>query len=395
MVSWKVALSDVTIGEEEVTAVAEVLRSGWLSQGARVEAFENAFAELIGTRYAIAVANGTAALHLVYRVAGLDDGDEFIIPALTFVATLNAGLYCGGRPVLADCVSANDLTISVEDVARKITPRTRLIVAMAYGGFCPDMSSFESLAKERGIALVEDAAHAPLAQIDGRKIGTFGCASAFSFFSNKNMATGEGGMVVTNNDEVATRIKRLRSHGMTTLTWDRHRGHAADYDVVEAGYNYRLDEVHGAIGIEQTKKIKKATQRRTEASKLMRAAITALDIDGLEIPFANHPGVSAHHLFVILLPSGADRTSFREKMAGQGIQTSVHYPLLHRFSVTRGLFGDEDGEEYVGKDSGGPHLPVVESIENRLVTLPMGPHLTEESIQLIAESVSRAIQGLE
>ena len=387
MVNWRVALSDVTIGEEEVSAVSEVLRSGWLSQGARVAKFEQDFAELIGARHAIAVANGTAALHLAYHAAGLEEGDEFIVPALTFVATLNAGIYCGGQPVLADCVSTNDLTISVEDVARKITPKTRLIVTMAYGGFCPEMSALEALAKERGIALVEDAAHAPLAEIDGRKIGTFGCASAFSFFSNKNMAIGEGGMVVTDDDEAATRIRRMRSHGMTTMTWDRHRGHAVDYDVVEVGYNYRLDEVHGAIGIEQIKKLKEATRRRAKSAEMMRETITALEIEGLEIPFANHLGISAHHLFVILLPPNTDRTIFREKMTEQGIQTSVHYPLLHRFSSTRYLFGGI-GEE---KSCDGHFcLPVVESIESRCVTLPMGPHLTDEAIQLIAQSVAWA-----
>jgi len=388
MINWKVPLSDMTIGEEEVAAVSEVLRSRWLSQGGRVIAFEEAFAEMIGTRHAIAAANGTAALHLAYKAAGLSDGDQFIVPALTFVATLNAGLYCGGIPILADCVSTNDLTLSVADVARKITSRTRLIVAMAYGGFCPDMKALKSLAEKHGIALAEDAAHAPLAEIDGQKIGTFGRASAFSFFSNKNMSTGEGGMVVTNDDEVAAKVKRMRSHGMTTLTWDRHHGHAADYDVTELGYNYRLDEIRGAIGLEQTRKLVGATQRRAQAAKQMREMIVTLNIDGLEIPFVNHRGVSAHHLFVILLPRGTDRAVFRQKMTSFGIQTSVHYPLLHRFSATRKFFDIKDGENSYDA----PYLPIAESIENRLVTLPMGPHVTDKAIQLIVESVAQSVQ---
>lgn len=388
MVKWEVALSDMVIGEEEVAAVSEVLRSRWLSQGGRVAAFEQAFAQLIGVRHAIAATNGTAALHLAYKAASLKEGDEFIVPALTFVATLNAGLYCGGRPILADCVSTNDLTISVKDVERKITPRTRLIVAMAYGGFCPDMTALKSLAENHGIALAEDAAHAPLAEIDEQKIGTFGLVSAFSFFSNKNMTTGEGGMVVTNDDEVAAKVKRMRSHGMTTLSWDRHRGHAADYDVTEIGYNYRLDEMRGALGLEQVKKLTNITKRRSHFAMMMRHAIDAMNIDGLEIPFFNHRGISAHHLFVILLPPSTDRTVFRKRMTELGIQTSVHYPLLHRFSATRDIFTSKDGEKYDGKVS---CLPVAESIEKRLVTLPMGSHLTEEAIKLIAKCVAKAV----
>jgi dTDP-4-amino-4,6-dideoxygalactose transaminase len=379
MVEWKVTLSDTTIGEEEVRAVSAVLRSGWLTQGACVEEFEREFAKTIGVKHCVAVANGTAALHVAYKAVGLREGDEYIIPALTFVATLNAGIYCGAIPVLADCKSTDDLTICPDDVESKITPRTRLIVAMPYGGFCPDMVALHALASRYGIELVEDAAHAPLAEINGQKIGTFGRASAFSFFSNKNMATGEGGMVATNDDDVAEHARRMRSHGMTTLTWDRHRGHAADYDVIESGYNYRLDEVHGAIGIEQLKKLNESNRSRVGAAREMRDRLSAIKIDGLDIPFANQRGVSVHHLFVILLPRNVDRATFRKGMADAGIQTSVHYPLLHKFSAVRDLFGDNS--------DGHLRLPNVESIGERLVSLPMGPHLNSAAINLIVESV--------
>lgn len=378
---WRVPLSDVTVGEEEVAAVAEVLRSGWLTQGARVEAFERAFAERLGAKHAVGVTNGTAALHLAYAAAGLAPGDEFILPALTFVATLNAGLYLGARPVLADCTSPQDLTISVEDVARKITPRTRLIVTMPYGGFCPDMEALERLARERGIPLVEDACHAPLAEVGGRRIGTFGLASTFSFFSNKNMTTGEGGMVLTDSDEAAARVRRLRSHGMTTLTWDRHRGHAADYDVTDVGYNYRLDEMRAAIGLEQLRKLDAATERRREAARLLREALHAAAIPGLEIPFERPRGVPVHHLFVILLPPGADRRAFRAAMTARAVQTSMHYPLLHRFTVAQGQFAQP------------PVVPVAEAVGERLVTLPMGPHLDAASVCLIVEAVRESLRN--
>lgn len=380
---WAVPLSDVTLGEEEIQAVSEVLRSGWLTQAGRVENFERDFAGILGSRHAIAVTNGTAALHLAYAAAGLKAGDEFIIPALTFVATMNAGLYLGAKPVLADCLSPDDLTISVEDVARKITDKTRLIVSMPYGGFCPEMSALKALADKHGIPLVEDACHAPLASLNGKRMGTLGLAGAFSFFSNKNLTTGEGGMVITDDDEVNGRIRLLRSHGMSTLTWDRHRGHAADYDVLEVGFNYRLDEVRAAIGIEQLKKLPAATEKRISAAKMLRETISNLGIGGLEIPFATPRGNPAHHLFAILLPPHVNRSAFRQKMAANGIQTSVHYPPLYRFSVASNCGIPEAGEE----------LPVIQSVADRLVTLPMGPHLRPESVGLIAESVQKALAG--
>ena len=378
---WIVPLSDVTIDESEVEAVAAVLRSGWLTQASIVEAFEKEFARMIGARHAVAVTNGTAALHLAYAVAGLKPDDEFILPALTFVATMNAGIYLGAKPVLADCVSADDLTLSPDDVARKITPRTRLIVPMAYGGYCPDMDALKAISEDKGIPIAEDACHAPLADLGGRCIGTFGIAGAFSFFSNKNMTTGEGGMVVTDDDEANARLRRLRSHGMSTLTWDRHRGHAADYDVTEPGFNYRLDEIRAAVGLEQLKKLSEATARRRQSTRVLRRAIEGLEIPGLQIPFSDRRGNSSCHLFVILLPPSVDRGEFRRKMAEQAVQTSVHYPPLHRFTVSRQVFGE--GAEHA--------LPVLDSLADRIVTLPMGPHLDAEKIALIAESVRQAV----
>jgi len=379
--NWIVPLTDVTVGEEELQAVAEVLRSGWLTQGPRVEAFERAFAGALGVPHAVAVANGTAALHLAYAAAGLGPEDEFIIPALTFVATMNAGIYLGAKPVLADCISADDLTVSPGDVARKITPRTRLIVTMPYGGFSPDMTALVHLANEHGIPLVEDAAHAPLATFKGRALGTFGAAGAFSFFGNKNLTTGEGGMVVSADDTLAAHIRRMRSHGMTTLTWERHQGHAADYDVMEPGYNYRMDEVRAALGIEQLKKLPDANLKRAENARLLREAIESLEIPGLTVPFSSPRGTPAHHLFVLLLPQGTDRAAFRKRMSRAGIQTSVHYPLLSSFSLWRSYFGS-------GKS---PSLPVALSVADRLVTLPMGPHLNPKSIEMIAQALKECL----
>ncbi|NQU44111.1 DegT/DnrJ/EryC1/StrS family aminotransferase [bacterium] len=379
--NWKVPLTDVTVGEEEIQAATNVLRSGWLTQGERVAAFESAFAEALGVRHAVAVTNGTAALHLAYAVAGLGPEDEFIVPALTFAATMNAGIYLGARPVLADCASEDDLTISVEDVVRKITPKTRVIVPMAYGGFCPDLARLRDLARDLGIVLIEDAAHAPLARLDGRAVGSFGLAGCFSFFGNKNMTTGEGGLIVTDDEAVAGRLGRLRSHGMSSVAWDRHAKHAAGYDISALGYNYRLDEMRAAVGLEQLKKLPEATRRRSDAAALLRVGIERLGIEGLSVPFTHPRGESVHHIFAILLPEGTDRFHFRRELAADGVQTSMHYPLLHRFAYSREIFAR----------GGSEGLPVAESIENRLVTLPMGPHLDRDKIDLVVKSVGRVL----
>lgn len=374
-----IPLADTTLSEEEVEAAARVLRSGWLTMGPEVKAFEEEFADRFGARHAIGVANGTAALHLAYQAAGLREGDEFCLPALTFVATLNAGLYLRARPVLVDCTSEDDLTLSPSDLERKITPRTRLIVTMPYGGFCPDMERICALADARKIPIVEDACHAPLAELNGRKIGTFGLASTWSFYGNKNMTTGEGGMVLTDDDETARRVRLLRSHGMTTLTWERHRGHAAEYDVVEAGYNYRLDEVRAAIGRVQLRKLDEANRLRSAAARLLREALAPLAARGLRIPFEYPRGHSAHHLFVILLPDGCNRRAFRDAMRRAGVMTSVHYPPLDSFSHCRALGLDKQ------------NLPVLRSLQNRLVTLPLGPTLTATQVHRIAAATAQAL----
>lgn len=379
--TWIVPLTDVTIGEEEAAAACEVLRSGWLSQGARVEAFENAFASALDSPHAVAVSSGTGALHLAYIAAGLGRDDEFIVPALTFVATMNAGLCLGARPVLADCASFDDLTVSASDIESKITPNTHLIVTMPYGGFCPDMPAIMEIASRHGIPVVEDASHAPLAALDGRCMGAWGLMGMFSFFSNKNLATGEGGMIVTADDAIDARLRRLRSHGMTTLTWDRHRGHAAEYDVVEAGFNYRTDEIHAAIGLEQMKKLEAGNRKRIESSALLRQELRALGIAGLDIPFENPRGNPVCHLFPVLLPEGTDRAEFRRRLADDGIQTSIHYPLLSDFTVGRELFPPSEDRR----------LPIAEAVARRLVTLPMGPHLTPEKVSLIVESTGKAL----
>ena len=248
---WRVPLADVRLGPEEESAVLDVLRSGWLTMGGVTQAFEQEFAAFVGAKHAFAVTNATAALHLACMAVGLAEGDEVIVPSLTFVATANAVRYTGANVVFADIESEDWLCICPRSIEEKINERTRAIVVMHYAGFACDMPEILRVAKKYHLAVIEDAANAVGASLDGKPLGTWGDVGCYSFFGNKNMTTAEGGVLVTDDDRLADKVRILRSHGMTTLTWDRHQGHASTYDVVDLGYNYRIDEIRAALGRER------------------------------------------------------------------------------------------------------------------------------------------------
>jgi dTDP-4-amino-4,6-dideoxygalactose transaminase len=377
---WKVPLADVILGPEEIEAVTAVLESGWLSMGPKTQEFEKLFANFLGIKHAFAVANGTAALHLACEVLGLKAGDEVLCPALTFVASANAILYTGALPVFVDINGPHDLNLSVEDAARKVTVRTRAVMVVHYAGYPCDMDAIWELARRHGLKIIEDCAHAHGGDYhshDGvRKAGTIGDAGCFSFFSNKNMTTGEGGMVVTNDDEVAAKIKMARSHGMTTLTWDRHKGRSFSYDVMARGYNYRLDEMRAALGIVQLQRLKEGNDRRWELTLEYWEKLQGLA--QLELPFHGAPIGSTHHIFPILLREGALRAAFMSALAAAGIQTSIHYPPIHRFSYYRQLWpADFD------------HcLPQTEDVATREVTLPLFPAMTPSQLAQVVQAVT-------
>src|SRR5208337_4358741 len=300
---WQVPLADVTLGPEEIAAVTEVLKSGWLSMGPKTEEFEHRFAAFLGVKHAFAVANGTAALHLACEAIGLKAGDEVLCPALTFVATANAILYTGARPVFIDINGPHDLNLSVADAAAKVTEKTRAIMVLHYGGYPCDLDGVRALAARYNLKIIEDCAHAPgavyPAQDGPQMVGTVGDVGCFSFFANKNMTTGEGGMVVTKDDQLAEKIRVMRSHGMTTLTWDRHRGHSFSYDVVARGYNYRLDEMRAALGLMQLQNLKERNNQRRRLTSAYHERLQ--ELSRLELPFSQAPPGSAYHLLPILL----------------------------------------------------------------------------------------------
>lgn len=378
---FQIPLSETTLGEEEVEAAARVLRSKWLTMGEEVSAFEAEFAAALGARHAIAVNNGTAALEMAIGALGLEPGDEVLMPSITFVACLNAVRRLGLRPVLVDVTSEDDWTISISDLVQRLSKKARLIIAMPHGGFCPDMEALVAVCEEYGTYLLEDACHAPLANFGGTPIGNFGYAACWSFFGNKNMTTGEGGMITTNSESLAAEFRLMRSHGITHSTWDRARGHASRYDVAMAGTNERMDEVRAAIGRVQLRKLPAATEARARAAKVLRKALDARTIPGLVIPYRQPRGVPAHHLSCVLLPEATDRDAVMESMKEAGIQTSVHYPPLDSFQSTREMF------------VGAPALPVTRRIENRILTLPLFPGLSPQQCEQIADALAGAISG--
>jgi dTDP-4-amino-4,6-dideoxygalactose transaminase len=372
---WNVPLSDIDLGEAEIQSVEAVLRSRWLSMGEVTARFESRFADYLQSRYAFAVSNGTAALHMACLALGLGPGDEVIVPSLTFVATANAILYTGATPIFADITSLADLTVSPEAIEALITPRTRALMVMHYGGYLCDMPAILDIAQRQNLAVIEDAAHAPGSSLDGQAAGTFGDIGCFSFFANKNLVTGEGGLMVTNRADLAEVIRPLRSHGMTSLTWDRHQGHAQSYDVVSLGYNYRLDEMRSALGLVQLEKLETNNQYRREIDSQYRRVFS--DHPALQIPFTRPRGRSACHLFVILLHRPGDRPDFIEHLRRQGIQTSIHYPPIHRFSYYQQRFGSLVG-----------CCPLTEQASDRLVTLPLFANMSAEQVDRVIRAVN-------
>ncbi len=372
MSAWDIPLFDLDYGDAEIAAASEVFRSQWLTMGERIKTFESEFALLCGVPHAIAMNNCTAGLHAAYVAAGVQPGDEVIVPSLTFVATANTIVAAGATPVFADIVGPHDLSVSPDSVERAITPKTKAIAVLHYAGFPCAIEAISSIAESHGLVIIEDCAHAPGSTRAGRPLGSWGSAGAFSFFSNKNLSTGEGGMVVTSDDEVARRLRLLRSHGMTTLTLDRHKGHAFTYDVLLAGYNYRMDEMHAALGCVQLAKLRDKNEKRRRLTEYYRRRMRSSRPDMI-VPFSDAAtDESSCHIFVVLLPEGADRPAVMKKLAAERIQSSVHYPQIHRFSFYRDAFP-------------GISLPVTESVADRILTLPLFPHMTTDQVDRVVD----------
>jgi dTDP-4-amino-4,6-dideoxygalactose transaminase len=375
---WQIPLSDIDYGVAEDEAVARVLRSRWLSMGAEVEAFEREFAAHIGTRHAVAVANGTAALQLTMLALGIGPGDEVIQPAINFVAAANMTVGMGAVPVFADITGLQEPIIDPGAIESKITSKTRAVIVMHYGGYLCRIADIRAICEKHGLVLIEDACHAVGGRFDdpneraphGAMAGALGDAGCFSFFSNKNMATGEGGMITTDRDDVAQRARLLRSHGMSSMTWDRHRGHANSYDVTAHGFNYRLDEIRAALGRCQLRRLRENNLRRKEIVDAYRVRLS--DLPEWQIPFADGHNGSAYHLMVAVAPDSQMRIQTAARLRDAGIQSSLHYPCVAEFSAFA-RFSYEP-------------LEFSRSFAHRTITLPLYPTMSSKQVDTVCSN---------
>ncbi len=381
MSDWRVPLTDIAMPEQDVQAVLDCLRSGWLTMGPRNLQFERALAAYVGTPHAVTVSSGTAALHLAFLAAGLGPGDEVIVPALTFVASAAAARYVGAEPVLCDiCGRAGggpyDLNIDLDDAARRVTPRTRAIVAVHLGGYPADVLALRELCDARGLLLIEDCAQAIGARLDdGRQVGTVGELGAFSFFSKKQLCVGEGGMVCTAEEALAARVRLLRSHAMTSSTWDRHRGHDPAYDVVDVGFNFRLDEPRAALGLSRLVRLDEDIAVRRALVRAYRERLAA--VPGLELAWDEHAVErSSHFFFPVLLPDRVARDRLRDRLKAAGVQTTW-YPALHTFTEYRDAV-----------PAGG--LPMAAEAADRHCALPLSATMDEAAVDIVVEAVRAA-----
>ncbi len=398
--SWNIPLSDIDLGPEEEQAVLRVLRSRWLTMGAETAAFEHEFADALGAEHAVACSSGTAALHLALLAQDIGRGDAVIQPALNFVAAANMTTAVGATPVFADICSLGEPTISPDSVSELLvapsrTSAPRALIVMHYGGYPCRMNELRVICGEHDLLLIEDACHGvggTCANGDkGACMGTVGEAGCFSFFSNKNLVTGEGGMLTTNRDDIAEKVRLLRSHGMTSLTWDRHKGHAATYDVAAQGFNYRIDELRSALGRVQLAALDRNNQRRRELTALYWAGLAGLEQLGWTLPFqtrysatvshSDAPTLSrlpapSSHLMTVVAPSVETRWQCANALKAAGIQTSLHYPLVPGFSAYRGsaLGCWEQAGAYA----------------ERVLTLPLYPTMTDRHVSTVTAALQAA-----
>ncbi len=367
-------LFDLNYDEKEIRAAEEVLRSRWISMGSKVQEFESRFASMCDRKHAIAVSNCTAALHLSMLLSDVGPGDEVIVPSLTFVASANSILYTGARPVFSDITSLDDWTISYEDIVRKASNLTKAIVVVHYAGFSADMVRICEFAKEHGIAVIEDACHGPGGNYLNRPVGSLGDMSCYSFYSNKHIATAEGGMLLVDEDSYADKARLLRSHGMTSNTFHR-KNNSDSYDVVTLGYNYRLDDIRAALGLVQLDKLASSLEKR---NCLAHKYIDLLrHTPNISIPFKEYSGFSSYYIFPVRV-TGINRDSFVTKLLDAGIQTSCHYPPIHKFANYEPYSCD---------------LPLTEKVSSELVTLPLHDLLTEQDIEYICKTITTIISA--
>lgn len=367
---------NLNFDEREAKAAYDTIKSGWISTGPQNAELEQMFIDMWGVKYAVGMSNCTDALHVCCLVCGFAPGDEVIVPSLTFAASCNCVRYVGATPVFADIVGPDHINIDPQDIERKITPKTKGIIVVHMAGFPCKMDDIMAIAKKHNLRVIEDACHGPLSEYHGKKLGTIGDCAAFSFFSNKNISTGEGGMFITDDEEMAAKARLLRSHGMSTMSYQRASGHATEYDITCLGFNFRMDDIRASIAIEQLKKLPDDLKVRQAVRKHYLDRLSAME--GITVPFADNTEFVSNYILPIVIKESTKerRNRIREHMHSEGIQTSVHYPAVHRFSTYKPL---------------GAVLPQTEYVSDNEITLPMYAALTFEDVEFICNTFEKAL----
>ena len=377
------------IGNDEIQAVAEVLKSGMLAQGKVVEEFENAFAEYVGVKNAVAVANGTISLDIALKSLGIKQGDEVIVPSFTFISTANAVLFQGAKPVFAD-VNERTFNINPEDVVEKITDKTKAIIGVHLFGHPFDVREMQKICEDHKVHLIEDCAQAHGAEYEGNKAGGFGIAGCFSFYATKNMTTGEGGMITTDSEEIASVCRLLRNHG-----------ESQKYYHTRIGYNYRMTDIQAAIGVAQLKKLDRFNENRIRNAEYLNQHI---NVSGLELPERKKGVKHVYHQYAVIIEKGFPmsrnlslekkalskknysytvREKFMQYLQKKGIGCAIHYPLpIHKQPLYQRLgYTDENAK-----------CPVATALSDKILSLPVHPALTEKDLMYITETINKQIK---
>ena len=367
------------IDETEIEAVSEVLASKWISTGARVREFERAFAEYLGVKHAIAVSSCTAALHLSLVVSGIGVGDEVITTPWTFTATAEAIRYVGAKPVFVD-IDPETLNIDITKIAPAITSRTKAIMPVHIAGLPCDMDALQEICQTHNLILIDDAAHAIPTEYNGQYIGTLGDLSAFSFYANKNMTTGEGGMITTNDDALAEPLRAMRLHGIDKDAWARQSKRSIwRYDITTEGYKYNMTDIQAAMGLCQLMKLNKQHERRQNFAQIYQSELAKFS--QISTPFVpDNPKEHAWHLYIIQLRTG-NRDAFVESLRDENIECSVHYIPLHLFEFYQKQYDYSVGD-----------FPNAEEVFERVVSLPLHPGLTESDVHFVIDAIDKILR---
>ncbi|MDE1970804.1 MAG: DegT/DnrJ/EryC1/StrS aminotransferase family protein [Patescibacteria group bacterium] len=366
------------LGEEEINEVVATLASGWLSTGPKTLQFEKEFAAYVGVKEAVGLTSCTAALHLALLAHGIGAGDEVLLPSFTFAATANMVVNVGAKPIFVD-IAEEDFCIDPDLLERSITANTKAIIVVHYAGLPARMEAINALAKKHHLVVIEDAAHAAGSEYKGKKIGGLGNTASFSFYATKNMSTGEGGMLTTDDPDVADFVRKNRLHGISKDAWKRYEKEGSwRYDVEYAGWKYNMFDLQAAIGVHQLRKLDAFLEKRNDYAIQYDNAFEG--VKGLILPPKKMDAFHSYHLYPIRVQS-MPRDHFIEKMAERNIGTSVHFIPLHLQSFYQKTFGYREGD-----------LPATERIFNEIVSIPLYPKMTEEDVAYIIESVHQILK---